>query len=264
MITYAKVTFDGETYYMAKGADDIWRVTKRTDSEVGDNVVVIEIIDADGNTFAIDYDDPMLREVLRLLIVENTTATSKRILDYYPYVIRIVREFKALTLAEGFEIEFIDAELEAVFADAFLRTMSESRIEAWEQLLEIKHDASDSLDDRRENIIASIRSSGKLNTESINNIVKTYTNGDAESYFRDSTIYVNVNVPQGSKQYKFANLESILMQRKPAHLNLVVARNYATWGEIANDFADWAAIMNFEVDGASATWDDVKHYVSPR
>lgn len=263
MIKYVEITVDSVTYLLAKGNDDLWRVTNRAPTEIGEYPVTVTITTGVGGTFTIDYDDPALEEVLKLLVIEGKTESGNRMLDYYPYVIKIIREFQALMLAEGFEVDFIQSELEAILADAFLSTMGAKRIEEWEHALGLSHDNDDSLDDRRENIIARMRSSGKLNTERINRIVNIYTGMDAESYFKDSTIYVKINAPAGNKQYKFDNLEQILNEKKPAHLNIVVTRNYATWNEVKSDFASWQALHDWTINGTAAAWDDVKFYVSP-
>ena len=263
MISYVQVTVDDVTYYLTKGSDELWRVTNRAPSVAGEYPVTITVTNSSGHAFTIDYDDPALKEVLKLLVVEGDTVSGQRMLDYYPYVIKVIREFKALMKAEGFEIDFVDADLETVFSDAFLSTMTAHRVEEWESALGLSHSSTDSLEDRRENIIALIRGAGKLNTERINSIVRIYTGMDAVSYFNNSTIYVKLNAPAGNKQYNFSNLENALEKRKPAHLNLVVTRNYSIWDEIKRDFTSWKTLNDWTVNDTTATWDDVKFYVSP-
>ena len=141
----------------------------------------------------------------------------------------------------------------------WLSTMDESRILQWEQILHITPLEDSTLQDRREVIIARIFGGFKLNTQSIENIVHTFTNGYAGSWFKDSTIYVIVYPPQGNKQYKFENIEAELMRRKPAHLNMIVDRGYPYWQDIYDYMDDWQDVID-----TCETWDDVKMYPPPR
>ena len=123
-------------------------------------------------------------------------------------------------------------------------TMSEDRTQEWEKLLGITPIANSTLQDRRETIMARIRGIGKLNTESINAIVKTFTGGYAESYFKNSTLYVEITPPPNDKRFIFENVEQELKRRVPAHLKFKVSRNYYTWGEVNTNNENWQAVKD--------------------
>ena len=178
-------------------------------------------------------------------------------LDYYPYVVKIIQEFKAITCVEGFEIDFLTSDVDIIINEAYLTTMGESRIKQWEQKLGLVSSVEDSIEDRRDKIIAVIRGNGKLNTALINSIVSAFTNGTAESYVEDSTLYVKIQPPVGNKQYRFVNVEQALKPKVPAHLGLVVTRDYATWGEIKDNFASWETIYNLD------EWSDLLLFRAP-
>lgn len=186
-------------------------------------------------------------------------TSADRMLSYYPDVIKSLLEFQALMAAEGAEIDAIKAELENVLDDAYLQTMRLDRIQQWEKALGLAVEATDTIEDRRDAIIARLRVSGKLNTAMISNIVGAFTNGStAVSYIKDGVLHVKINPPANNKQYKFANVERELLLRIPAHLGLSVTRNYATWGEIKDNFATWSKIAE------GNTWEDLLLYISPQ
>ena len=204
-------------------------------------------------------------DALKLIIVEPPTESGKRMIDYYPYVIKRILDFQALINAEGYEIDDLKGIIIAILDEAYLTTMGEERIKQWEKLLGLTYSETDTLEDRREVIIAHIRGQGKLNSKLINTIVNTFTGGFALSYIKDSVLYVEVSPPQGNKQFVFENIVKALIPKIPAHLGLVVIRNYATWGEVKDNFADWNAVREFgSKDGQLGTWDDVYFYVAPQ
>lgn len=180
----------------------------------------------------------------------------ERMNSYYPEVIRTIAEFQAIIDSEYPEFEGLESGRDEVINDAYLPTMSEARISQWEQLLNIKALENSTLDDRRDTIIARIRGTGKLNTELISSIVNAFTGGSANSWIKDSTLYVEITPPPTDKQYYFENVESEINKRVPAHLGLNVSRNYFEWSQIKSDFATWGDVKNnFD------TWNDVYLYV---
>lgn len=185
-----------------------------------------------------------------------TMNLGERMLNYYPEVIKVIQEFKAITDSEGNEFDELKLNSEDVLNNAYLLTMGEDRIMAWEKLLGIKTLQDSTLEDRRDTIIARIRGQGKLNSEMINLIVNTFTSGTANSWIDDGVLYVEITPPQKNKQYRFENVEQELANKVPAHLGIQVARNYFTWGEIKNGYSTWA-----DVKSSFNTWEDVLLFV---
>ena len=168
----------------------------------------------------------------------------ERMNSYYPQVIQAILEFQAIIDAEYPEFEALDKCNEQVISDAYLQTMSESRVEEWENMLGIRPLDGSSLDDRRETIIARIRGQGKLNSELIDIIVGTFTGGTANSWVKDGVLYVEITPPPNNKQYLFENVEQELANKIPAHLGLSVARNYYNWGQIKNEYSTWGDVSS--------------------
>lgn len=180
----------------------------------------------------------------------------ERMINYYPQVIQAIKEFQAIIDCESIEIQNLSDGVQRVIDDAYLTTMSIERIEQWENMLGIKPLENSSESDRRETIIARIRGQGKLNSEMINIIVGTFTGGTANSWVKDSVLYVEVTPPPDNKQYQFKNVEQELAKKVPAHLGFKVERNYYTWEEIENTYSTWGDVeSNFD------KWEDVLLFV---
>lgn len=182
---------------------------------------------------------------------------KERMINYYPPVIQKILDFQVIIDSEYPELSNIHDEMSVVLDNSFLFTMTEERIAQWEKMLDINVSSDSTLEDRRDVIIARLRGQGKLNTESINTIVNTFTGGSAKSWVKDSTLYVEITPPPNNKQYKFENIERELQNKVPSHLGLEVMRNYYSWGEVTEDGITWGDVKNnFE------TWEDVLLYVA--
>lgn len=180
---------------------------------------------------------------------------KERMMDYYPKVIRDILEFKAIINAECSEFESQSIGRDRLIQDAYLSTMTEDRIKEWEQVFGITPIEGSSLSDRRETIVARIKGQGKLNTALINNIVNTFTGGSANSWIKNSTLYVEITPPPGNKQYQFDNVKQELSKKVPAHLNFKVSRNYYEWSQVNTTFTTWQDVKD------EGTWEDIYLFV---
>lgn len=189
-------------------------------------------------------------------LLEMPLTSDTRMFNYYPPVIQSVLEFRAIIESEYPQINALNIESENVLSNAYLTTMGEHRISQWEKVLNIVPIAGSSVDDRRETILARIRGQGKLNSELINSIVNTFTGGTANSWIKNSVLYIEITPPPTNKQYLFANVEQELKHKIPAHLNYKVSRNYFSWNEIKDNCATWQDVNdNFD------NWEEVYLFV---
>jgi uncharacterized protein YmfQ (DUF2313 family) len=170
----------------------------------------------------------------------------------YPPVLQSIAEFQAIIDSEYPELEQLNIEKENVLDNAYLLTMGEERLTQWEKLLNISPVKGSTLEDRRDTILARIRGQGKLNTELINTIVKTFTGGTANSYIKDGVLCIEITPPPENKSYIFTNVEQELKNKVPAHLGINVFRNYYEWDEVKNKCATWQDVLT-----EFSTWDDV-------
>lgn len=191
-----------------------------------------------------------------LYLSSDVPMYKQRMLNYYPQVIQNILEFQSIIDSEYQEIARLHSAGEDVLSNAYLTTMSETRIKQWEAVLGIRPIEGSSFEDRRDTIIARIRGQGKLNSTLINTIVNTFTGGTANSWIKDGTLYVEITPPPNNKSYQFANVEQELKNKVPAHLGFQVNRNYYTWGETKNKCATWE-----DVNSSFDKWEDVLLFI---
>lgn len=187
---------------------------------------------------------------------------NEQMLNYYPEVIKAIREFQVLIGTQSLQVEELHEELTKILGNAYVTTADQTGISRWEQFLGIVPlpQGEDSLEtwlqDRRETIIARLYNTQKLNSKSISDIVKIFTGGEAVSYFKDSTIHVFISPPRNNKLYKFENVEQELRLKAPAHLLFTVARNYQDWATMKTDHITWG-----DVNEDHLNWEEVLYPV---
>ena len=172
-------------------------------------------------------------------------------INYYPPVIAGIIELRSIVSAEYPEIELLNAATEETLNNAYLPTMGESRLTEWEKALKIVPLADSTIEDRRAVVIARLRGQGKLNTALISSIVNSFTGGEAISWVANNTLYVEITPPPNNKQYKFENVENELRNKVPAHMGLVVLRNYSEWDVVDDMCVTWQ-----DVHDKFDTWED--------
>lgn len=255
---YVQITVDGVLYTLREKPNGEWVVTNKAPYIAGEYPIEVIVTTEAGQTVTVNVDDPELLHALLLIVTEGTTVSGERMRNYYPEAIRRILDFQAIIASEGFEVDFLKSDIELIVNDAYLSTMSEERVARWEQALGIASSSDESLQDRRDTVIARIRGQGKLNTKLINTIVNAFTGGTAESYVKDSVLYVEITPPPENKQYKFDNVVQELSKKVPAHLGISVTRNYATWEEVADNFASWDSIKQL------SSWQELLVYTAPQ
>lgn len=252
------VTVNGKTYKLYQTDSNGWSMTQRAPTVAGEYPVTVTFTQENGKVIVMDGADPDLAEMLTLFVINGTTISGKRMLEYYPPIIQVITEFQALMLTEGFEFDFLASDVQLAFNDAYLTTMSEDRIKEWEQSLGITPLSTDTLENRRDLIISKFRGGSKLNTESIASIVNAFTQGTATSSFSNGTLTVEIRPPEENKSYKFSDVEKALSIKVPAHILLNVIRDYATWGDIKANFTSWETVKALD------SWNDLATYLPPQ
>ena len=253
-----QITVNGVLYTLRQNANGEWIVTNRAPYKSGEYPVTVIATTKAGQQIVIDVDDPELEKALTLIVTENTTISGERMFSYWPEAIQQILEFQALIKPEGFEVDFLSNDIDLAVNEAYLLTMGEERIADWEKALGISVSPGDTIEDRRDTVIARIRGQGKLNTTLIDAIVSAFTGGTAISYVENSTLYVKITPPPTNKQYKFDNVVRELEKKVPAHLGLVVTRNYATWSEVKDNYADWNTINQL------TNWEELMLWIAPQ
>lgn len=196
-----------------------------------------------------------LDDAIRLLTSGGTLEGDKMI-DYYPEFIKKIQDIAAVTYAVGVELDHLRAREVELTNNGFLYFMDESRTAEWEKALGMSYSESDSLDDRRKAVIARLRAKNNLNTETIHKIVTTFTGGTATISFSDGTLKVDIKPPANGVEFNLDTVTRELRKQLPAHLKLVVNRDYSTWNYIKTTYASWN-----DVKTSFASWQDVYDYV---
>lgn len=255
---FVQIIVDGVTYTLQQNGNGEWTVTNRTPYVEGEYPITVVATTEAGQEITIDVDDPELLQALTLIVTEGGTGSGERMLNYWPKAIKQIFEFQAFINAEGFEVDFLKSDIDLSVNEAYLTTMGEDRVAEWEKALAISPGKDENLQDRRDTIIARIRGQGKLNTKVIDAIVGAFTGGTARAYVENGTLYVKIKPPPENKQYKFTNVVQELSKKTPAHLELAVSRDYATWGEVKANYASWNTIKQLK------TWEDLILWIAPQ
>lgn len=183
---------------------------------------------------------------------------NEQMLNYYPEVIKAIREFQKMIEVESLQVEEMHKALTKALENAYVSTADEAKISQWERYLGIAPlpQGDDSLElwlaDRKETILARLYNTQKLNSKSIAEVVSIFTGGTAVSYFKDGVVHVLIRPPRTNKQYKFENVEQELNKMIPAHLALNVKRDYYSWLEINSSYKTWG-----DLNVACENWEEV-------
>lgn len=193
--------------------------------------------------------------------MDLTINYNEQMLDYYPEIIKSIREFQVMINTQSLQVEEMHAELTRLLSNNYINDADEVTISRWEKLLGIRpldqgeDDLAVWLEDRRETILARLYSVEKLNSQSISKIVEIFTGGTATSHFKDGVIHVSIKPPPGNKQFKFDNVEQELRKKMPAHLMFRVSRDYYTWLKAKGDCETWD-----DVKSNFTTWEDLLNF----
>ncbi|MDF2857966.1 MAG: hypothetical protein K0Q87_3817, partial [Neobacillus sp.] len=120
--------------------------------------------------------------------------------------------------------------------------------------------------EQRKNYLISLNQKGnKLNVSAIRNIVNSISGSDCIVFFGSEEesnsdrayglLRIQVLSPDSTKNYRYADIARALAPLVPSHIKLSVIKYFATWGDILDDFSNWAAIS------AKEDWRVVREYI---
>lgn len=168
-------------------------------------------------------------------------------INLIPKYLREIQEYKAISDAFDLQFDQINDRLEYILKQSAIMTADEKRISEWEAFLKIK--ASGNLYQRKQFIIATLTSIGKLNERKIQEIVNIYTEGGgAIVQVTTNSIIVKVKPPVGGEIFLLDDIYKTLDKMKPAHLTLILIRFYSTYKNINDDFISYLEINNYFSD----------------
>lgn len=174
------------------------------------------------------------------------------LVNYLPEFLKNIEDYSQLLNSLDIEIKNLNDGIEYIVKEASILNADESRVEEWEEFLRISKQGT--LQQRKKYIIATLTTVGKLNKTKIEEIVNIYTNGGGCIVeFRNSTIIVKVQPPEGNEDVLFPDIDRTLNIMKPAHLGLSVIRYYTIWSEIKDSFSSWEDLKD-----SSKKWKELK------
>ncbi|MGL5245528.1 MAG: putative phage tail protein, partial [Sarcina sp.] len=140
--------------------------------------------------------------------------------DYVPFFISNLEEFKKLYSSQQFEIDKNNSDASDILNQCFISTCTWGIVK-WEELLDIRPDEGDTLQDRKNRCLAKVRGTGTTTIEAIKNIVRSYAtsgNIDIVENYNDYSFSINVTTDTGF--LKINGLKDAIEEIKPAHLNV--------------------------------------------
>ena len=247
-------------YSMVQQEDDAWIFSDEPVVFDADTLsVTATAYTTDGQPqLTIQTDDEQLVYTLTNFVAQNQSYYGYRMINYYPVVINSLLEYQCATNALGFEIDFLKCGFTFTFSDAFLTTMGEDRIKEWERILEIVPKATQTLTERRSQIISRIISRFKLNTQTISDMVNLFVDAQVNSFFLNSCIYVYIKPYDMTYTDDWPEIYAELITRVPAHLGLNIGRLYSSWGAVKDNYYDWQAVAD-----QNDSWRTVKFKMYP-
>ena len=170
-----------------------------------------------------------------------------------PFYLQNSSIFTEILRVKEKEYDKLDADIED-FNNQFFIDKATWGLDAWENELGIRTDYSKSLEDRRSNIKAKIRGTGKVGKELIKNVADSYTNGGVDVEFKDSTIFILFNDVRG-RPPNIKDTQKAIEMIIPAHLGIDFKFRYMTW----NEFEKFNKTCD-EWDSLNLTWTEFEKY----
>lgn len=150
-------------------------------------------------------------------------SSYHELITYYPRFYRDVLEMDAILRAEGWLIDGIEAGIERVFYNCFIKTADEETISKLEQFIGIEVTEGSTLEDRRNAVMSYFVGFGKVSATSIKELLSVYTSDPIDIIFEPADeaknnrldISINRNTPEG---FSVLDVMKTLARRLPAHI----------------------------------------------
>lgn len=149
------------------------------------------------------------------------------LMKYLPFYYQDINEIVDLQNSIGIEYQSLRDRIDDVFNQCFIETTTWG-IQLWERLYGVPvGDTTSNLDDRREYIIAKMRSEGTTTVEKIKRLALSFTNGkiDVEEHYAQYMITIRFTSIVG-RISNLENFEKALKVIIPAHLGYSLVFRY--------------------------------------
>lgn len=183
------------------------------------------------------------------------SSNYDELITYYPRYYRDVLEMRAILESHGMIADELEENIEQSYYNTFVDLMDDEALADFESFLHIPPDSTKTLEERRYYVKGLLAGRGKLNETMIKSVVKSFTGGECLVTFAGSVVTVRIFPPDGGEGFRFEDVEAVLKPLMPAHLGLEIVRFYSTWGNIKNNYTDWAEVK------AEDNWTDIKNWI---
>lgn len=160
----------------------------------------------------------------KFLFFENETGNYEIMKSYYPRFYDNIKEMQAILYAQGKVLDEAEVFLEMVLNNMFIEFMDEDKLSIVENYLKITHTEKQSLEQRKNIVLAHFRGFGKISGSVIDEQSQIY-NLNADTTFNEKDehgnyiLRIKLKIPKGSNYFSdYISCIKILDIRIPAHL----------------------------------------------
>lgn len=160
------------------------------------------------------------------------------ILNYYPNVITAIEEFQHLANAVNPELNKLWAKYKNIFDNQFISTLDESGCLRWEKLLKITAMGTDTLEDRRFRILASLNENIPYTYRKLENMLTTLCGNDYTMQLQNNEYRLIVRIAL-SVQKQFNEVKKLLTKFVPANIIIDLDLRYNQYNKyLKNRYKD--------------------------
>jgi hypothetical protein len=173
------------------------------------------------------------------------------LIDYLPEDYRKSAVVVQLQEAIQGEWDSLDQAVDALEEQLFIE-MATWGVDYWEKVYGITPNLSKSMDYRRSAVKAKMRGTGTTTVAMIQNVSESFVNGQVaveehnEEYRFDIVMLSVIGIPPNME-----DLQAVIEEIKPAHLDYRIIIKYNTWGMVKEAPYTWGM-------AALRTWEDMK------
>lgn len=131
--------------------------------------------------------------------------------------------------AAGIDLKEVEEDIKTVGTEFFFDTMDKAGIDIYSRQLDIT--TTGELEDKRNQIEAKWKTTGKCDLELLQDIANSWRNGQVEIKFLNGIIQVTFNSLVGVPE-DLEGLKAAIKEAKPAHLGINYSFKYRTFGMV--------------------------------
>lgn len=171
-----------------------------------------------------------------------------KLLNKVPKYYRTSTVMQVILNADEAALGAAEDTVDAVDAQCLIATATEDIISRWEAIFGIPG-SEDSLDRRRERVLAKKRGGGSGTIAHLKNVISSFSNGEVEIHenYAKYTIEIEFVGVKGIPPY-MDDVKNAIDEIIPAHIAYTIKITYRTWAEVAEK--TWAEL-------AGKTWTEI-------